>query len=140
LGVSSPTFGAASTIEEFKYRTSKGHRMKIEKSSNIRKSPVETEGAKDVTIRWLISKEDGAENFALRMFEVQPGGHTPLHSHPHEHEVFIVEGRGTFVYEGTQNPFGAEHVIFVPGDKEHQFKNTGDSVLRMLCIIPATAA
>jgi hypothetical protein len=34
--------------------------MKIEKSSNIRKSPVEAEGAKDVAIRWLISKDDGA--------------------------------------------------------------------------------
>lgn len=114
--------------------------MKIEKSSKIRESPVEVEGAKDVAIRWLISKEDGARNFALRMFELQPGGHTPLHSHPHEHEVFIVEGQGTFVYEGTENPFGAEYVIFVPGGKEHQFKNTGYSILRMLCIIPATAA
>jgi len=28
-------------------------------------------------------------------------------------------------------------VIFVPGGKEHQFKNTGKSILRMLCIIPA---
>jgi len=113
--------------------------MKIEKSSNISKSPVEVEGAKDVAIRWLISKEDGAENIALRMFELQPGGHTPLHTHPHEHEVFVIEGRGVFVYEGQEHQFSAEYVIFVPGGKEHQFKNTGGSVLRMLCIIPANA-
>ena len=110
--------------------------MKIEKSGNIRKSPVETEGAKDVAIRWLISQEDGAENFAMRMFEVQPGGHTPLHTHPQEHEVFVLEGQGTFVYEGEEHPFESEFVIFVPGNKEHQFKNTGDGLLRMLCIIP----
>ena len=65
------------------------------KSSNIKKSSVNIEGAKDVEIRWLISKEDGAENFAMRMFELQPGGHTPLHTHPHEHEVFIVEGNAS---------------------------------------------
>jgi quercetin dioxygenase-like cupin family protein len=113
--------------------------MKIEKSGNVSKSPVEVEGAKDVEIRWLISKDDGAENFAMRMFELQPGGFTPLHTHRHEHEVFVIQGQGVFVCEAEQYPFGAEYVIFVPSNKEHRFKNTGDSVLRMLCIIPAAA-
>ncbi len=110
--------------------------MKIEKSSNIEKLSVDVEGAKDVEIRWLISKEDGAENYAMRMFELQPGGHTPLHTHPQEHEVFVIEGRGIFVYEGREYEFGPEYVVFVPPNKEHRFKNTGESVLRMLCIIP----
>ena len=114
--------------------------MKVEKSSNISKSPVEIEDAKGVEIRWLISKEDGAENFAMRMFELQPGGFTPLHSHPHEHEVFVVEGEGTFVCEGKGHKFGAEYVIFVPPNTEHRFKNTSDTVLRFLCLIPVSAA
>ncbi len=113
--------------------------MKIEKTSNITKSPVEIEGAKDVDIRWLISKADGAKNFEMRMFELRPGGCTPLHTHPHEHEVFVVEGKGVFVYERKQYPFNTDFVIFVPGGKQHCFKNTGDSVLRFLCIIPAGA-
>jgi len=114
--------------------------MKVEKSSNISINPVEMEGAKDVGIRWLISKEDGAQNFAMRMFELEPGGHTPLHTHSQEHEVFILEGEGTFVFEGQQHLFVAEYVIFVPPNKEHRFMNTGDSVLRMLCIIPTGSA
>ena len=65
--------------------------MKVEKSSNIAKKPVEIDGAKGAEMRLLISKADGAENFAMRMFELQPGGHTPLHTHAHEHEAFIVE-------------------------------------------------
>lgn len=113
--------------------------MKIEKSSNIAKKTVDIEGAKDVEIRWLISKDDGVENFAMRMFEIKSGGFTPLHSHPHEHEVFVLEGEGIFVYEGEEYEFGKEYVIFVPGDKEHRFKNTGDSVLRFLCLIPISA-
>ena len=113
--------------------------MKIDKSSNISKCAVDIAGAEGVEVRWLISKEDGAENFAMRMFELAAGGHTPLHTHPHEHEVFIVEGEGVCVCEGRDHPFGAEHVIFVPGDKEHCFKNTGQSALRFLCIIPADA-
>ena len=110
--------------------------MKVEKSSNISISPVEMDGAKNVRVRWLISKEDGAENFAMRMFELEPGGHTPMHTHSQEHEVFVLEGQGTFVFEGQEHPFSAEHVVFVPSNKEHRFMNTGDSILRMLCIIP----
>jgi quercetin dioxygenase-like cupin family protein len=113
--------------------------MKIEKSSNIKKSPVNVEGAKDAEIRVLISKADGADNFAMRMFEIQPGGHTPLHKHPHEHEIFIVEGNGTFHCDGKDSPFEPEHVIFVPGNSMHNFQNTSDSLLRFLCLIPASA-
>ena len=114
--------------------------MKIEKSSNIDIKPVQIDGAKDVKIRWLISKEDGAENFAMRMFELQPGGFTPLHTHPHEHEVFIIEGQGTFICEGQEHQFSPEYAIFVPPNKEHRFKNTGSGVLRFLCLIPASAS
>ncbi len=113
--------------------------MKVEKSSNVKKTLVQAEGAKDVEIRWLISKEDGAPNFAMRMFELKPGGHTPLHRHPHEHEVFIVEGNGTLSCDGKNYKFGSEYAIFVPGNAEHNFKNTGDSLLRFLCLIPASA-
>lgn len=113
--------------------------MKIEKSSSISKRPVEVEGAKDVEIRWLISKDDGAENFAMRMFELQPGGYTPLHEHRHEHEVFVLEGEGIFVYEGKEHQFNRDYVIFVPPNKQHQFRNGGNSILRLLCLIPAAA-
>jgi quercetin dioxygenase-like cupin family protein len=114
--------------------------MKIEKSANIPTKPVNIEGAKGVAIRVLISKDDAAPNFAMRMFEVQPGGQTPLHRHLHEHEVFILEGAGAFVHEGKNHPFGREDVIFVPGNDEHCFKNTGNSLLRFLCIVPMSGA
>ncbi|MHC4264910.1 MAG: cupin domain-containing protein [Planctomycetota bacterium] len=112
--------------------------MKVVKSSEVQKVKVEMDGAKDVEVRWLITRDDGASNFAMRMFELQPGGRTPLHTHPHEHEVFIVEGNGVFVCEGSEYEFGPEHVIFAPPLSQHQFRNTGDSVLRFLCLIPNT--
>jgi quercetin dioxygenase-like cupin family protein len=88
----------------------------------------------------LIGKDDGAENFAMRLFELEPGGHTPLHCHPHEHEVFVVEGHGMVVCEGESFPIGSEDAILVPGGKEHCFQNTSDAPLRFLCLIPTSAA
>jgi quercetin dioxygenase-like cupin family protein len=118
----------------------KGLPMKVEKSAEIAKKPVTVPGASGAEIRVLISKDDGAPTFAMRMFEVQPGGQTPLHRHPHEHEVFILEGAGTFVHQGRNYPITKEDVIFVPGNHEHCFKNTGSSLLRFLCLVPLSGA
>ena len=97
---------------------------------------VSVEGAKNTKIRWLISKEENAPNFAMRMFEVEKGGNTPFHKHDWEHEVFVVEGDGLFVTEWGERPFKAGDFIFVDPQEMHQFKNAGDSILRFLCVVP----
>ena len=51
-------------------------------------------GAGGVTIRVLMGDNVGAPNFTLRHFEVAPGGHTPFHAHPWEHEVFVLSECG----------------------------------------------
>ena len=114
--------------------------MKVEKSANVIRKPVNVDGAQGVAIRVLVSKEDGAPTFAMRMFEVQPGGHTPMHRHPHEHEVFVLQGTGIVVHEGKDYAIAPEDVVFVPGGKKHCFKNTGNSTLRFLCLVPLSGA
>jgi quercetin dioxygenase-like cupin family protein len=91
---------------------------------------------KDTTIRWLIAKNDGAERFAMRLFEMRPGGHSPLHQHDWEHEVFIVKGSGALRDTSSSHPFEQGDVIFVKPMEWHQFVNTGKDVLQFLCIIP----
>ena len=39
------------------------------------------EGTMNLKVRWRIAKETGAENFAMRLFEIETGGHSPLHTH-----------------------------------------------------------
>jgi quercetin dioxygenase-like cupin family protein len=87
-------------------------------------------------VRWLITKELGAQNFAMRLFEMEPGGHSPLHTHPWEHEVFILEGEGQLFDGNKPTPFRAGDVVFVPANERHQFKNTGQKLLRFLYLIP----
>ena len=96
-------------------------------------------GAHGCTVRWLLSESDGTPTFAMREFEVAPGGYTPRHSHDYEHEVFVLEGSGV-VFEGdTQHKFTAGDVIFVQPNEVHQFRNTGPEPMRFLCLIPNSA-
>jgi len=94
------------------------------------------QGVKDVKLRWLISKKDGAENFAMRLFEIKPDGYTPLHQHDWEHEIFILEGNGTTKSKTSKEPFKEGDIFFVPSMEWHQFVNTGNETLKFLCLIP----
>ena len=114
--------------------------MKVCRDEQVESQAVDMPGAQGCRVRWLIGVADAAPNFAMRQFEIAAGGHTPRHSHPYEHEVFVLEGAG-LVYEGdTEHPVRAGDVVFVKPDEVHQFRNTGPGPLRFLCLIPNSAA
>lgn len=110
--------------------------MKVFHYDTVQAETVTMEGASKVKVRWLITKKMGAENFAMRVFEVEPEGYSPLHTHPEEHEVFILEGEGQLFDGEKTTPFRAGDVVFVPSNELHQFKNSGKVLLRFLCLIP----
>ncbi len=104
----------------------------------VKKEKVPEDMAEKTWIRWLIRKEDGAPNFAMRVFEVEPGGHIKAHSHPWEHEIFVLEGVGDIrisdrVYRVTSGFF-----IYIPPNVEHEYWNKGDKSLVFICLIPHT--
>lgn len=96
------------------------------------------DGAYKARVRWLITKDIGAENFAMRLFEIEPGGYTPLHKHPWEHEVFILEGKGKVIGEAGESEFKSGDAIFIPANEMHQFVNSSEKTLLLLCLIPYT--
>ncbi|RJP68710.1 MAG: cupin domain-containing protein [Candidatus Abyssobacteria bacterium SURF_17] len=112
--------------------------MKIADFRNVELREVKDEGAQGVSIRWVISKEDGAEKFYMRVFDVQPGGHTPYHKHPWEHEVFILEGSAVVVSDKGRHNADAGSVVFLLPEEQHQFRNETDRLMRFICLIPKT--
>lgn len=94
------------------------------------------EGIKDTKVRWVISKKDDAKNFAMRVFEIQPGGNTPLHQHDWEHEVFVLEGEGVAKDKTKEEKFRQGDIFFIPPMEWHQFVNTSDKILKFICLIP----
>jgi quercetin dioxygenase-like cupin family protein len=97
------------------------------------------EQAPGTRIRWLIDDaHDGAPVYALRMVEIEAGGHSLHHDHPYEHENFVVEGHGKVFMSGEWNDLKPGDVVFVPPGVEHEYANTGDSTFKFLCGIPVT--
>ena len=109
--------------------------MKVEHYESIPAEAIEMEGAQGCLVRWLIGEKDGAPNFAMRQFVVAPGGFTPRHQHPYEHEVFVLEGEGE-VWEGAKpHTLSQGDVILVTPDEPHQFRNTGQQPLKFICLV-----
>jgi quercetin dioxygenase-like cupin family protein len=111
--------------------------MKITNIKDIAVENVEMDGVKNCQYQVAVSMRDGAPNFAMRIFEVAPGGHTPHHHHPYEHEIYVMEGTGTVWRDGREVPIKPGDVLYIPADEKHQFKNGGDKPFRFMCLIPA---
>ena len=110
--------------------------MQVKHYEQTPQQPVRMEGSHGCRVRFLVGQAEGAPNFALRQFEVEPGGHTPRHSHPYEHEVFVLAGEGEVLCDNTPHPLRPGVVVFVKSDEIHQFRNTGGEPLKFLCLVP----
>ena len=93
--------------------------------------------APGTSIRWLIDDDhDGAPTYSLRIIEIEPGGNSPQHTHPYEHENFVVKGKGRVFIDGAWHDLKPGDVVFVPPDVLHQYKNAGETTFKFLCGIP----
>jgi len=104
--------------------------------TEIKQEDVKAPGFEAVKVRWLITKDDGAENFAMRYFEIAPGDQSVHHTHDWEHETFILDGHGSVVCGDEKKRVGPGYVIFIPPNVPHHFENLGHEALRFLCLIP----
>ncbi len=107
---------------------------------NIDKVPlqeVNMEGAENVKARIVLGPADKAPTFAMRVFELAPGGYTPFHSHPFEHEAVILEGSIGSVSESGMKELYVNDALLIFPDEKHQFKNLSDTEpARFMCLVP----
>jgi quercetin dioxygenase-like cupin family protein len=112
--------------------------MLIRNIDDVQLTDVKMDGVNGARMALMVGRGDGAPNFSLRQFSVEPGGNTPRHSHDYEHEVYVISGTGTFMLLGEERPIRGGDVIYVPADDEHQFRAGNDQPLRFLCAVPAS--
>ena len=106
---------------------------------DYRDVPSEPGGSDGLTVRWVINASQGATNFAMRVFELEPGKESPFHKHENEHEAFVLGGSGELeTSEGTAK-LKEGSVIFIPAQESHCFRNTGKDVLSFIDVIAFSA-
>ena len=92
--------------------------------------------APGVVMNVVAGPAEGAPNFVMRLFEIQPGGATPHHAHPWEHEIFVVSGQGTLKSGDRQVPLREGDAAMVLPDELHGFANAGEDTMRIICVVP----
>ena len=112
--------------------------MKIKIADDVKATAFEGEGASGVQMRMLLGPAEEAPNFNMRRFDVAPGGHTPLHAHAWEHEVYVLAGEGVVRQGGAEQRITAGNCVYVPPDEKHQFANAGSETLQFICVVPRT--
>lgn len=85
--------------------------------------------------RTLAGAEHGLERLAVWSQCIEPQGATPPHSHDCEEVILIRRGRGTLVFGGEEQTFGAGDTIIVPPAAVHQILNTGDEPLELVAVL-----
>lgn len=112
--------------------------MKTIRLNEIEKIKMTMAGAERVYKQVPVSKNDGAPSFCFRVFTIEPGGHTPYHTHGFEHLNYVISGKGVLVDEHeTMRPLAAGDFAIVLPDERHQFRNSSEnSPFVIICAVP----
>ncbi len=110
--------------------------MKITNLPECESLPVAMKGAKGASRQLPIGKTDGAPNFSIRVFTLEPGGHTPHHIHESEHLNYVMEGSGVAMEGDTPRPISKGDFVLVTPHEKHQYRNTGTEPLVFMCMVP----
>jgi quercetin dioxygenase-like cupin family protein len=92
--------------------------------------------APGVNMRVVAGPAEGAPTFVMRVFEIQSGSSTPFHTHPWEHEVFVLEGEGILRCGGRETPLMEGDAVLVMPNEKHSFLGIGRSTFRLICVVP----
>ncbi len=90
-------------------------------------------GVKGVSMK-VLSPDEGS--FIVRLFTLEPGGTTPYHSHPWEHQVVILSGKGRVTMGDKETKVEKGFYVFIPPGEPHRFVNTENEPLKFICAIP----
>ncbi|MGQ9535410.1 MAG: cupin domain-containing protein [bacterium] len=111
--------------------------MKIKKLNEINPQMPQIPGTKDTTIQWLITKNDGARHYAMRVFTIKPGGQIPLHAHSDmEHEIFVLEGEATLNTGDEEITIKTGDALLIQPNEKHGFTNISTTPFKFICVIP----
>jgi quercetin dioxygenase-like cupin family protein len=110
-----------------------------EKKPVVRKaeaSPaVEVQAGTATTMQVLLGPQDGAPNFAMRLFRMESGGGMPRHTNEVEHEQYVLGGRARVAIGDTVHEVGRGMVLYIPAGVPHYYEVL-EPPFEFLCMVP----
>lgn len=77
-------------------------------------------------------------SFCLIFEDVAVGDRIPLHRHPVDELVLILDGVAEVTLGGETHRAGPDASVFIPAGVTHGHRNAGDGVLRIRAVFPGT--
>jgi len=82
----------------------------------------------------LLSGKDTAGRFCLIDMHIPPGGGPPPHRHDFEETFILLAGEMDATFRGMKSTVRAGETIHIPANAPHQFHNSSDLPVRLLCL------
>ncbi len=96
-------------------------------------------GPKARVRNFIANKELGTQS-DIHENVLSPGVTIPWHFHETEEVIVVLEGSGECRTEQTTEKYSAGDVIILPPRVKHSLKNSGDTLIRQICIFPGDPA
>lgn len=105
----------------------------VKPSDSIESSRVDAGTGTEMQV--LLGPSDGASNFVMRRFVMEPGGGMPLHTNVVEHEQYVLRGGATVVIGGRVFEVTAGDAVYIPAGVPHSYSVT-EGPFEFLCLVP----
>ncbi len=109
-------------------------RPSIKRADSIEYDPVDA--AEGLSKGVLVDSEDGAPNFAMRRFTLDPGSEVPKHTNAVEHEQYVLEGEYVVGIGDEERTISAGDSVFIPAGTVHWYRNEGETQGAFICVVP----
>jgi quercetin dioxygenase-like cupin family protein len=84
----------------------------------------------------LLDESDGAPNFAVRRFTLDPGAEVPKHTNAVEHEQYVLGGEYVVGIDDEEYVVEAGDSLLIPAGTVHWYRNEGDDLGAFICAVP----
>jgi len=84
----------------------------------------------------VLDESDGAPNFRMRRYRLEPGAEVPKHTNAIEHEVHTVTGEYVVGLGNEEHTVSEGDSLLIPADTVHWFRNETDEESAFVCMVP----
>jgi quercetin dioxygenase-like cupin family protein len=84
----------------------------------------------------ILDEDDGAPNFRMRRYRLDPGAEVPKHTNAVEHEVHTVAGEYVVGIEDEEHTVSEGDSLLIPAGTVHWFRNESDAESSFVCMVP----